>query len=190
MHDCGALPPALEPTGVPAATFVGREWHVATLCRDALIRSVLEAQRTCRERRERTDVTRLTRMYGPAVRCKRTSSSWRICGLEDPRRSAVSGQRSWRNELQTNSKEMFDFNQKGNQMRESPELYLKRMKVVVDTARLPIPYRCLVSLGFRVGNSSAIGWHQPTNFPASLLPVACRRLSATRSPCGRSDWPI
>src|SRR5207249_7722876 len=23
----------------------------------------------------------LTRMYGPAVRCKRTSSSWRMCGL-------------------------------------------------------------------------------------------------------------
>jgi len=29
----------------------------------------------------------------------------------------------------------------------------------------------LVSLGFRVGNPSAIGWHQAANFPASLLPV-------------------
>jgi hypothetical protein len=29
----------------------------------------------------------------------------------------------------------------------------------------------LVSLGFRVGNPSAIGWYQPANFPASLLPV-------------------
>ena len=27
----------------------------------------------------------------------------------------------------------------------------------------------LVSLGFRVGNPSAIGWHQPTNFPARHL---------------------
>src|SRR5262249_17926544 len=31
--------------------------------------------------------------------------------------------------------------------------------------------RAPVSLGFRVGNPSAIGWYQPANFPASLLPV-------------------
>jgi hypothetical protein len=35
-------------------------WHLATFCCDASIRSVLEAQRTFRGRRERTDVTRLT----------------------------------------------------------------------------------------------------------------------------------
>jgi hypothetical protein len=31
--------------------------------------------------------------------------------------------------------------------------------------------RAPVSLGFRVGNPSAIGWYQPANFPASLVPV-------------------
>src|SRR5262249_33400375 len=40
-------------------------------------------------------------------------------------------------------------------------------------------------LGFRVGNSSAIGWHQRANFPASLLPVGVTpttsRRIATRS---------
>jgi hypothetical protein len=43
----------------------------------------------------------------------------------------------------------------------------------------------LVSLGLRVGNPSAIGWHQRVNFPASLLPVAVTpttsRRIATRS---------
>jgi hypothetical protein len=43
----------------------------------------------------------------------------------------------------------------------------------------------LVSLGFRVGNPSAIGWYQPANFLASLLsvggtPTTSRRI-ATRS---------
>src|SRR5262245_63835551 len=36
------------------------------------------------------------------------------------------------------------------------------------------------SLGFRVGNPSAIGWHQRVNFPASLLPQATSRRIATR----------
>src|SRR5262249_34888181 len=43
----------------------------------------------------------------------------------------------------------------------------------------------LLSLGFRVGNPSAIGWHQWANFPASLLPVGVTpttsRRIATRS---------
>src|SRR3984893_11209903 len=39
------------------------------------------AKRTCRERRERVDLTKMTPMYGPAVRCKRVSSIWRTCGL-------------------------------------------------------------------------------------------------------------
>jgi hypothetical protein len=46
-----------------------RKWHVATLCCDALIRPVLEAQRTCRERRERTDVMRLTQLGALLLRC-------------------------------------------------------------------------------------------------------------------------
>jgi hypothetical protein len=39
------------------------------------------AKRTCRERRERVDLTKMTPMYGPAVRCKRVSSIWRTCDL-------------------------------------------------------------------------------------------------------------
>src|SRR3984893_14832345 len=39
------------------------------------------AKRTCRERRERVDLTKMTLMHGPAVRCKRVSSIWRTCGL-------------------------------------------------------------------------------------------------------------
>jgi hypothetical protein len=36
-------------------------WHNATFCCDASILSLLDAKRTSRERRERADVTRLTR---------------------------------------------------------------------------------------------------------------------------------
>jgi len=39
----------------------------------------------------------------------------------------------------------------------------------------------LVSLGFRVGNSSAIGWHQRANFPASLLPVGVTPTTSRRN---------
>jgi hypothetical protein len=53
--------------------------------------------------------------------------------------------------------------------------------------RLGCPYASgdeLISLGFRIGNPSAIGWHQ-WNFPASLLPVGATpttsRRMATRS---------
>jgi hypothetical protein len=35
-------------------------WHIATIWCDVQIRSLLEAQRTCRERRERTDAALLT----------------------------------------------------------------------------------------------------------------------------------
>src|SRR5262249_44232518 len=43
--------------------------------------SAFGAKRTNRECRERADPTKMTQMYGPAVGCKRTSSSWGICGL-------------------------------------------------------------------------------------------------------------
>jgi hypothetical protein len=38
----------------------------------------------------------------------------------------------------------------------------------------------LVSLGFRVGNPSAIGWYQTANFPASLLPVGVTATTSRR----------
>jgi hypothetical protein len=39
------------------------------------------AKRTSTGRQNRLARSKMTRMYGPAVRCKRTSSSWRMCGL-------------------------------------------------------------------------------------------------------------
>jgi hypothetical protein len=40
--------------------------------------------------------------------------------------------------------------------------------------------RAPVSLGFRVGNPSAIGWYQPANFPASLVPVGVTPTTSRR----------
>src|SRR5262249_39981014 len=50
------------------------------------------AKGTCRGRRERVDPAKMTHMYGPAVRCKKISPSWGMCGLASmyrPRRPAL-----------------------------------------------------------------------------------------------------
>src|SRR5262249_61457569 len=47
-------------------------WHKASVHCDAPVWSLLRVKRTCRRGRTSLDPTRLTQMYGPAVRCKRT----------------------------------------------------------------------------------------------------------------------
>jgi len=58
-----------------------RSWHNATVRCDASIRSLVQAYRTWMDVPPRSTRSRLTQMYGPAVRCKKTSSGWRMCGL-------------------------------------------------------------------------------------------------------------
>src|SRR6266446_7398596 len=61
-----------NPVHVACCAALRRDWHEAPVRCDAPSRSLSDVKRTWRAHRERVDATRLTHMYGPAVRCKRT----------------------------------------------------------------------------------------------------------------------
>src|ERR1700758_1830741 len=70
----GSVRGACDETHVPTATiaicctaYVG-EWEASFRC-GARVQTLSEVKRTCRDHRHRIDPTRLTLMYGPAVRC-------------------------------------------------------------------------------------------------------------------------
>jgi hypothetical protein len=75
-----APPFAIEPTRRACAGAFGRRCLLMALCVNSLRcrnSTLLEAKRTFGEAVGCAGPTLMTRMYGPAVRCKKTSSGWR-----------------------------------------------------------------------------------------------------------------